>query len=154
VDTLDVAANITLGGLNRYRRAGVVIDHGSEHRTTRDWIDELAIAGAQPGGSILSLSGGNQQKVMFARWLDRRPDVLLLDEPTRGVDVGARAELYGLIARFASEGGAILVATSDLEELVDLADRAVVLREGRPAGDIDGQHLNKETILRMCYSHD
>jgi ABC-type sugar transport system ATPase subunit len=154
VDTLDVAANMSLGALDRFRRLGLVIDRPAERRSASTWIGDLDIAGARPEGAVLSLSGGNQQKVVFARCLGRQPDVLLLDEPTRGVDVGARAELYALIAGFVGDGGAVLVATSELEELVELADRAVVLREGRVVGEIPGSELDKETILRMCYSDD
>ncbi|MCW3004456.1 MAG: hypothetical protein JWQ20_3754 [Conexibacter sp.] len=154
VGTLDVASNVTLGGLARYRRMGAVIDRGREQRATNRWIQELSIAGASPHGSVLSLSGGNQQKILFGRWLDREPDVLLLDEPTRGVDVGARAELYALISRFAAGGGAVLLATSELEELVALVDRAVVVREGAVVGHLHDELLTKEAILRMCYSHE
>ena len=85
-----------------------------------------------------NLSGGNQQKVVFAKWLNKRPRVLLMDEPTRGVDVGAKLEIGGLIRRLAQEGAAALLITSEVEEMVALANRVLVLREGRLVGAVEG----------------
>jgi ABC-type sugar transport system ATPase subunit len=143
-----VAANIAFGN----RRAGrVLVRHVAEARQATTWIDGLSIHGAQPGGDVLSLSGGNQQKALFARLLERRPRVLLLDEPTRGVDVGAKAELLGLVERFSADGGTCVVSLSDLEELSTIAHRVVVLREGAVVRDLDGHETTPHAILEACY---
>ena len=88
--------------------------------------------------SVAALSGGNQQKVMLAKWLETKPEVLIFDEPTRGIDVGAKAEVHGIIRKLASEGVAIIVISSDLPEVLSLADRVIVMREGRIVGQIAG----------------
>jgi ABC-type sugar transport system ATPase subunit len=95
------------------------------------------------------LSGGNQQKVVLGKWLERRPLVLLLDEPTRGVDVGARDEIYAILEELAQRGVAILFASSDLAEVLRLARRIVVLRDGRPAGEIDGWSATEAAIVEL-----
>ena len=94
------------------------------------------------------LSGGNQQKVILARWLVSRPRVLILDEPTRGIDVGAHAEVLGLIRRLCTEGLALLVASSELEEIVAVSDRVAVLRDRHKIGEIAGADLTHDTIIR------
>ena len=153
VGGLGVAANIKLGRRGGGRLRGL-IGRRREDEHGRRWIDRLAIRGAAPRGPWEALSGGNQQKVLFARALDRGPRLLILDEPTRGVDVGARAELHGLVRDFASEqGGGVLVATSDLDELCELCDRALVLREGEVVGELAGEALTRDQILRSCYEH-
>jgi ABC-type sugar transport system ATPase subunit len=94
-----------------------------------------------------TLSGGNQQKVVLARWLPVRPRVLVLDEPTRGVDVGARADIYGLLAAHAAEGAGVLVISSDLEELVGLCDRILVMRQGEITHATDRADFDRERLL-------
>ena len=153
VGGLPVAANIKLGRRGAGRLRGL-IGRRREEEHGRRWIDRLSIRGAAPRGPWEALSGGNQQKVLFARALDREPRLLVLDEPTRGVDVGARAELHGLVRSFATEqGGGVLVATSDLDELCDLCDRAIVLRERQVVGELAGDALTRDQILRACYEH-
>ncbi|MEU2592631.1 ATP-binding cassette domain-containing protein, partial [Streptomyces albidoflavus] len=95
------------------------------------------------------LSGGNQQKVLLARWLCLEPRVLLLDEPTRGIDVGAKAEVQGLIDELAGEGLAVLLISSDIEELIEGADRIVVLRSGAPAGELAGDAVTEPALLEV-----
>ena len=90
------------------------------------------------GAEVATLSGGNQQKVVIGKWLELAPRVLLLDEPTRGVDVGAKAEIYALIEELTAQGHAVVLASSDLPEVVRLADRVLVLREGKLAGELAG----------------
>jgi len=150
---LPVSANITLGSARPPAAVGGMIRHGAEERLGREWIERLSIRSATPGGPVLGLSGGNQQKVLFARALQREPRLLVLDEPTRGVDVGARAELHDLIRDFTAGGGAVVLATSDLDELAELVDRAIVLREGRLVAELAGTVLNRDQILRCCYDH-
>jgi ABC-type sugar transport system ATPase subunit len=98
---------------------------------------------------VSTLSGGNQQKVVLGKWLERPPRVLLLDEPTRGVDVGAREEIYGILADLAQRGVAILVASSDLLEVRRLAHRVLVLRNGRLAGELDRASVSEEAIVQL-----
>jgi ABC-type sugar transport system ATPase subunit len=150
-DGFSVAANIAFGNTREHRLHRVLVYHGTEARRARDWISRLSIRGATADGSILSLSGGNQQKVAFARVLQRRPRVLLLDEPTRGVDVGAKAELLSLVERFAGAGMCCLVALSDFEELSAVAQRVVVVREGRVVRELGPEESDPKSILEACY---
>jgi ABC-type sugar transport system ATPase subunit len=96
------------------------------------------------------LSGGNQQKVVAAKWLATKPRVLLLDEPTKGVDVGAKYEIHGIVRDIAAQGAACLVVSSDLPELLTLADRIVIMREGRLCGDIDAETATEEHVMRLA----
>ena len=150
---LTVAANIGFGKADvRLRRW--LISHSAEADRANHWIDRLAIRGASSHGSVLSLSGGNQQKTLFARVLDRQPRVLLLDEPTRGVDVGAKVELLELVEQCAADGVCCVVAFSDVEELAAVVDRVVVLREGRVVRELGGADSNAKAILEACYGHE
>jgi L-arabinose transport system ATP-binding protein len=99
---------------------------------------------------VRKLSGGNQQKTVLARWLARRPKLLILDEPTRGVDVGAKAEIYRIIDGLAAEGMALLVISSDLPEVLGLADRIVVMRGGRVAGELLREDATEERVLTLA----
>ncbi|MEU5881872.1 sugar ABC transporter ATP-binding protein [Spirillospora sp. NPDC047279] len=136
-----VAANISLAGLGRYAKAGWM-DRRREQVDAVEQIKALDIRPPDPRRPVKTLSGGNQQKVILARWLLNGRKLLILDEPTRGVDVGARSELYGVIRRLADEGIAVLLVSSEVPEVLGLADRVLVVREGHliheaPAGDLD-----------------
>ncbi|MEU6058453.1 sugar ABC transporter ATP-binding protein [Streptomyces sp. NPDC047097] len=136
-----VTANVSVSTLSRYSRAGF-LDRSAERAAARAATRELSLRPDNPDARIRTLSGGNQQKAVLARWLLRGCKVLLLDEPTRGVDVGARAELYAVIRRLADDGLAVLLVSSEVPEVLGLADRVLVLREGRvvhtaPAGELD-----------------
>jgi ABC-type sugar transport system ATPase subunit len=100
-----------------------------------------------------TLSGGNQQKVVIGKWLVRTPRALILDEPTRGVDIVSRLEIYEIIRSLAIAGTAVLVVSSDVEELVKVAGRVVVMVEGVVAGELNGADVTEENILRLCYAH-
>jgi len=102
------------------------------------------------GGSITGLSGGNQQKVILSRWLARQPRLLLLDDPTRGVDVGAKAEIHARIAEAASDGAAVVMASSDLPELLRSCDRIVVMAQGRLAGVVDASRTDERTVMALA----
>ena len=115
-------------------------------------IRDLAIKTASAETAVGRLSGGNQQKVVIARWLASKPKVLILDEPTRGVDVGARAEIHRLIRNLASEGMAVLVISSEPEELPDMCDRALVMAEGRIVGELAGDELTRQRIIAASYA--
>jgi ribose transport system ATP-binding protein len=136
-----VYRNITLSTFARTAKASF-LDENAERRIAREQIEALDVRPTDPDRSARTLSGGNQQKVLLARWLVHGCRVLLLDEPTRGVDVGARAEIYGLINALAAQGAAVVVISSDIPEVIGLADRVLVISEGRvvhegPASDID-----------------
>ena len=153
--TLSSIANMTLPSLDRHARlGGARIDESGERAVARRWIDAFAIRCARPASPISSLSGGNQQKFALARWLETQPRVLIIDEPTRGVDVGAKAEIYRIIADLAAKGLACVVISSELPELIGLAHRVAVMREGRIVGEVDRAGLAaghcEERIVRMA----
>ena len=115
----------------------------------RTFVNRLRIKASSPEQPVSELSGGNQQKVLLARWLCLHPKVLLLDEPTRGVDVGAKAEVQALIDELAKQGLAVLLISSDLEELVEGADRVVVLRAGAVVGELSGEGVCEPGIMAV-----
>jgi ribose transport system ATP-binding protein len=96
------------------------------------------------------LSGGNQQKVVLAKWLSRQPKLLILDEPTRGIDVGAKTEIYALMDKLAQEGMAVLMISSDLEEILGMSDRVLVMHEGNLAGELSRSEMSEEAIMRLA----
>jgi ribose transport system ATP-binding protein len=116
----------------------------------RHWIDRLRIKTPSASQPVGLLSGGNQQKVVYGKWLARDPRVLILDEPTRGVDVGAKAEIYALIDELAGRGLAVWMITSDMEELLGMSDRVVVMHEGQVAGELSRDRLNEEAVMRLA----
>ena len=107
---------------------------------------------AQSGSQLVkSLSGGNQQKIVISKWLSTRPKILFLDEPTRGIDIGAKREIYALIAGLAERGAGVIVISSELEEVVGLCRRVLVLREGRIIGELAGAEVSEAAILNLCF---
>jgi inositol transport system ATP-binding protein len=100
----------------------------------------------------MNLSGGNQQKVLLARWLLNNPDILILDEPTRGVDVGAKSEIHKLMSKLAQEGKAIIMISSELPEVLGMSDRVIVMHEGSKKGELSREEANQEKILEVAYS--
>ncbi|HLT61028.1 MAG TPA: sugar ABC transporter ATP-binding protein, partial [Microlunatus sp.] len=140
-----VQQNLILAALAKVTRLGVVLGR-RERRTVRDQLAAMAIRAAGPRVPVGTLSGGNQQKVVFGRQLLTEPRLLLLDEPTRGVDIGAKAEIYRLLRRLADQGTAILLASSELPELTGVCDRILVLRRGRVAAELPG-HADHDQIL-------
>jgi ABC-type sugar transport system ATPase subunit len=125
------------------------VDEDAEELVAEKRIDELQIRGAA-SAEVGTLSGGNQQKVVLGKWLEDPPRVLLLDEPTRGVDVGAREEIYGLVEKLTAKGAAVLLASSDLPEVLRLAHRIVVLRQGRIVAELDGRSATEEEIVALA----
>ncbi len=137
--------NITLSILDRISRFGFV--PRTERQTADRFAKELSIRGAKISDPVSRLSGGNQQKVVLAKSLAREPSILLLDEPTRGIDVGAKSEIYRLIDTLAKEGKAILLISSELEEVLSMSDRIVVMREGRITGEFERSEANQEKVM-------
>jgi ribose transport system ATP-binding protein len=150
-DQMTVAENITLRRLSELT-FGPLINPRAEKRAVAWSVKELAIKTAGGDVPVTTLSGGNQQKCILARWLLIEPKVLLLDEPTRGIDVGAKAEIYQLIRRLASEGRAIIMTSSELPELLAVSDRIIVLCEGRLAAEIPRAGATEEAIMHAATS--
>lgn len=146
VQALSVRMNASLVHLRRYSRFGVIRSR-CERAAVRELINELHIRTRDPELEVRALSGGNQQKVVFAKWLATPPGVLLLDEPTRGVDVGGKAEIYNIINRLAVAGTAILMVSSELPEVLAMSDRILVMREGRQSALLDARRTNQEEIM-------
>ena len=145
---LSVRENLSMGQLRRYWK-GWRFNHHQEQIEAIDSINRFAIKTLNDRTSISSLSGGNQQKVVLARWLRRRPLLLLLDEPTQGVDVGAREDVYASVRKEVDRGMAAIVVSSDFEELAQVCNRVVVLRDGRIADEISGADLNRHNLTDL-----
>ncbi|MGN6549802.1 MAG: sugar ABC transporter ATP-binding protein [Pararhizobium sp.] len=148
-----VRDNISLaviGLISRFR----IIRRGEERRVARRYADELRVRTPSIDSEVSTLSGGNQQKVVLARWLARRSKLLILDEPTRGVDVGAKADIYAIIDRLAADGAAVLVISSELPEVLGLADRIIVMQRGRVSGELKREEASEEKILSLAILED
>ncbi|WP_338784278.1 sugar ABC transporter ATP-binding protein [Streptomyces sp. DG1A-41] len=143
-----VTRNVSVSSMSRFSRGGW-IDRGAELGAARAATRELSLRPDNPSVPVRTLSGGNQQKAVLARWLLRGCRVLLLDEPTRGVDVGARAELYAVVRRLADEGLAVLLVSSEVPEVLGLADRVLVLREGRVVHRAPARELDEHRVLDL-----
>ena len=146
---LPVSDNITLCTLDRVASGGVIRSR-RERAAAAESIGQLRVKTDGPAAPITSLSGGNQQKCIIARWLRTEPRLLLLDDPTRGVDVGAKAELYRIIRDLAADGLAVLVTSSELPELLQLCDRIAVLCEGRLTGQLTRERFSEEAIMALA----
>ncbi|MFK4600194.1 sugar ABC transporter ATP-binding protein [Streptomyces pristinaespiralis] len=152
VPGLSVRENIVLAALPRLSRGGIV-SRKRQDRIVDIFMKRLRIKASSPEQKVGELSGGNQQKVLLARWLCLEPKVLLLDEPTRGIDVGAKAEVQALIDELAQEGLAVLLISSDIEELIEGSDRIVVLRGGATAGELTGDQVSEAALLSVLADH-
>jgi ribose transport system ATP-binding protein len=148
VPELSIRDNIGLAALPQLTRAGFV-SRGKLDEIVQVFLDRLRIKAYGPNQKVSELSGGNQQKVLLARLLCLNPRVLLLDEPTRGIDVGAKAEVQGLIAELAEKGLAVVLISSELEEVVEGSDTVVVLRDGAQLGSLLGHDITENAIMDM-----
>ncbi len=148
----DVAWNMTLASLNTTEdiTSYGVINKRMEYKKSAHSVDTLHIKAASLYAPVRQLSGGNQQKVVLGKWLMTRPKVLFLDEPTRGIDVGAKAEIHALTAQLADAGVAIVLVSSELPEILGMSDRILVLHEGRITGEFVNENLTQEDILRCA----
>jgi ribose transport system ATP-binding protein len=144
-----VRENVTMASLRRFARLGVV-DRAAERAATEGFVAKLGIR--TPSGEQVArlLSGGNQQKVVLAKWLATDADVLFFDEPTRGIDVGARAEIYALMRALAAQGKGILMVSSDLPEVLGMSDRLYVMSHGRIAGELSRAEATQERVLALA----
>jgi ABC-type sugar transport system ATPase subunit len=146
---LDIAANITGPALTAVTKR-FLIDQHLEAAVGRREIDRYRIACRGPQTPVATMSGGNQQKVIVSRWARICRSVLILDEPTRGVDVGAKAEIYRIMRELADAGLAILMISSELTEVIGMADRVIVMREGRITGELQGADATEENIMHLA----
>ena len=151
IPELSVRENLTLAALPTLSRAGVV-DAGRQREIVDRFIERLGIKTAGPDQKIRELSGGNQQKVLLARWLCLNPRLLILDEPTRGIDVGAKAEIQRLIDELAGQGLSVLMISSEIEELIEGADRVTVLRDGATVTTMSHQEITQDRLLAAMAS--
>ena len=142
-----VTANITLAGLRRFVSRWGLVDRDAERDTAAKYRDQLGIRTPSLSTPVEHLSGGNQQKVMLAKWLDTKPSVLILDEPTRGIDVGAKADVHALIGQLAREGVAVILVSSDLPEVLAMSDRVLVMREGRQTAILEAAEADQERVM-------
>lgn len=149
VPSESVASNITLPFLKDFSKFNVV-GISKEVDTVNSLIRNLQIKVQKPTDSVGTLSGGNQQKVVIAKWLTKRGRVFIFDEPTQGIDVGAKTEVYEMIMDIAQDGAAVILISSDLRELVAMSDRVYILRNGRVAGEIERENLTGENVLRYA----
>ncbi len=147
---LSVADNISIASLNQYLDYGIAINDKKIESLVKENIEKMDIKTPSSKTLIKSLSGGNQQKVLIGRWLANNPDVLILDEPTRGIDVGAKYEIYTIIADLAKQGKSIIMISSEMPELIGMADRIMVMCDGRVTGFIDGKDATQEDIMELA----
>ena len=147
---LSIADNISIASLNKYLDAGLFINSKKVENLVRENVEMMSIKAPNSKTQIQSLSGGNQQKVLIGRWLANDPDVLILDEPTRGIDVGAKYEIYCIIAKLAAEGKSIIMISSEMAELIGMSDRVMVMCDGCCTGFIDGKDATQENIMELA----
>jgi len=147
-----IRENITLPALSKYAAAGL-IDREAERRTAAEMCGKLNVKAPTVEAKVGNLSGGNQQKVVLAKWLSLDPKVLIFDEPTRGIDVGAKAEIYQLMRRLAEGGVAIIMISSDMEEILGESDRVAVMHEGAITGVLERDQCSEEAIMRLAVGH-
>ncbi len=147
---LSIADNISIASLNQYLEFGVMINDKKVEELVQDNIKKMNTKTPSSKTQIQSLSGGNQQKVLIGRWLANNPDVLILDEPTRGIDVGAKYEIYTIIADLAKQGKSIIMISSEMAEIIGMSDRVMVMCDGRVTGFIDGKDATQENIMELA----
>ena len=144
-----VAENTTLASLNDYVN-GILINKKKENEVAQKYVDSLATKTPSVDQLVVNLSGGNQQKVVIAKWLTRNSDILIFDEPTRGIDVGAKNEIYKLMNKLAEEGKSIIMISSEMTEILRMSDRIVIMCEGKITGTIDISEATQENIMNLA----
>ena len=147
---LSIADNVSIASLNKYLIGGIMLDDNKIEKLVQDNVAKLSIKTPSSKTQIQSLSGGNQQKVLIARWLANDPDVFIMDEPTRGIDVGAKYEIYCIIAEMAKQGKSIIMISSEMSEIIGMSNRVMVMCDGRITGFIDGKDATQENIMALA----
>ena len=143
-----IRENISLNNLAKYERATGLIDRGQERESVAGLMKALAMKAPGPESLVINLSGGNQQKVVIARWINHHCTVLIFDEPTRGIDVGAKAEIYGLMRKLTEQGYAIILISSELPEIIGMSDRVAVFNKGAIVTTLQGSAINPQEVMR------
>jgi rhamnose transport system ATP-binding protein len=146
---LPIYQNITLPSLSRTSRAGF-LRLAEEFKLARDYTRRLDLRAAALDQELGLLSGGNQQKVVIAKWLAMRPRVIILDEPTKGIDIGSKAAVHEFMAELAAEGLAVIMVSSEIPEVLGMSDRVIVMREGRIVDEVTGPRMTPETLVRAA----
>jgi ABC-type sugar transport system ATPase subunit len=149
---MPVTRNITVSHLQQFTRAGI-LNPAAESDQAQVYIQRLNIQTPSPNKKVGSLSGGNQQKVILARWLAIEPRILIADEPTRGIDVGAKVEIYNLLHHLAAQGVGILLISSEMPEIIGMSDRILVMHEGRITGELSRAEATEENIMVLATHH-
>ena len=144
-----VAENTTMATMHKFMK-GIFIDKKKEKKVAQEYVDALATKTPGVDQLVVNLSGGNQQKVVIAKWLTRDSDILIFDEPTRGIDVGAKNEIYKLMNRLASEGKSIIMISSEMTEILRMSDRIVVMCEGKKTGELGIEEATQERIMNLA----
>ena len=147
---LNIRENTVISSLRKHLRGGVYLSDASMRKDTQWSIDAMHTKTPSQDTKIRNLSGGNQQKVIIGRWLLTEPEVLLMDEPTRGIDVGAKYEIYQLILDLANQGKTVLMVSSEMPELLGVCDRIIVMSGGRVAGEVDAKTATQEEIMALA----
>ena len=147
---LSIRENTVISSLKKHKKAGLYLSEKSMKKDTQWSIDAMRTKTPTQETKIRSLSGGNQQKVILGRWLLTDPEVLLLDEPTRGIDVGAKYEIYQLILDLANRDKVVMVVSSEMPELLGICDRILVMSGGRLAGEVDAKNTTQEEIMALA----
>ena len=153
VQSFSVRKNVTLPALKRYRRGPLPLPRvGAERKGTRELVDRLNVKVAHVEHPVRYLSGGNQQKVVLAKWLESGADVFIFDEPTHGIDVEGKEEVYNLMERLAEQGKGVIFISSEFSELVGACNRVMVMREGRIVGELEGDAITDAALVERCYA--
>ena len=150
VTSMSVGDNLTLASMENVSRYGI-LSRAAEQKAGQEQVNALRIKTPHLNQVSAFLSGGNQQKIVFGKWIMRNPKVLLLDEPTRGVDIGAKQEIYGLMEQLAQRGTAILFVSSEMEEILGMADRTYVMHEGRVKGELAREQMTEQSIMQLAF---
>lgn len=147
---LSIADNVSIASLDQYLDMGIVLNNKKIEKLVRDNVAKLSIKTPSSKTQIQTLSGGNQQKVIISRWLANNPDILIMDEPTRGIDVGAKYEIYQIMVDLAKQGKTIIMISSEMAELIGMSDRILVMCDGKVTGEISGKEATQENIMQFA----
>ena len=151
---LSIADNVSISSLTQYLEGGAMLNHKKIENLVQDNVGKLSIKTPSSKTLIQSLSGGNQQKVIIARWLANNPDVLIMDEPTRGIDVGAKYEIYQIMIDLVNQGKSIIMISSEMPELLGMSNRIVVMCNGHVTGELEGDEATQEKIMSYATQFD
>ena len=143
----DIKDNTTLPSIKRFPKLGLFLDHEAMTKAAYEFVEKLKLKYVNLWNSVRKLSGGNQQKIVVAKWMLRDVDIFLLDEPTRGIDIGAKHEIYSLINELAKQGKAVLLVSPEMEELIGCCNRIYIMYEGNIMDEVTGERKTQEVII-------